>query len=124
MANVMERIGNWFLAGRRRAEIERIDPSEASRIAGEIGVSVRELGELAAEGPDSDAPLRRRLDILHLDIGALTRREPATVRDMQRVCSHCADRGRCKHDLATDPEGADWETYCPNVDTIKDFARQ
>jgi hypothetical protein len=124
MASVMQRIGNWFRAGQRRAEIERIDPSEVSRIAGETGVSVRELSELAAEGPDADAPLRRRLNILHLDLGALTRREPATVRDMQRVCSRCADRGQCKHDLAANPEGSDWESYCPNVQTIKGFVHQ
>jgi hypothetical protein len=123
MTSVMQRIGDWFRAGRRRAELSQIDPAELERVAGELGVSVHELGDLAAEGPGRAEFLHRRLNILRVDAGDIARREPAVMRDMERVCSHCGDRGRCERDLDAGVAGADWQHYCPNAGTIAGFRK-
>jgi hypothetical protein len=119
MIGLMKSFRTWLREGYRRDEIDRLGPSEASRIATDVGVSVTELGDLVTEGPDSAALLPRRLHAQHLDTDRIVRMEPATMRDMQRVCSHCADKGRCEHDLETNPDGEDWKSYCPNAETIR-----
>src|SRR5690606_41884108 len=101
MAGLMKSFRKWVQEGSRRAEMNRLEASAVGRIAGDVGVSVAELGDLVSEGPNSAELLPRRLQAQHLDVEGIARREPATMRDMQRVCSHCADKGRCVHDLET-----------------------
>src|SRR5262245_26973601 len=37
------------------------------------------------------------------------------MRDLERTCSCCCDKGRCAHDLARRPEDPAWKHYCPNA---------
>lgn len=119
MSALMKQVRNWFAAGLRRAELNRIDASELNRIAGDAGVSVNELGELVAEGTDAASLLPRRLHAENLHMNEIMRSEPATLRDMQRVCSHCGHHDRCEHDLDRNPEDTAWQTYCPNAQTMR-----
>jgi hypothetical protein len=38
---------------------------------------------------------------------------------MQRLCAQCEQHGRCQHDLVSDPKNPDWQSYCPNVATLR-----
>lgn len=119
MSALMKQVRNWFAAGRRRSELNRIDASELNRIAGDAGVSAGELGELVAEGTEAASLLPRRLHAESMDMNEIVQSEPATLRDMQRVCSHCGHHTRCEFDLDRDPADTAWQTYCPNVQTMR-----
>jgi hypothetical protein len=119
MATILKQIRNWFAGESRRAELEQIDRPELSRIARDVGVSVGELGELARLGPDAADLLPRRMQAIGLDVEGIARKEPATMRDMQRLCAQCEQHGRCQHDLVSDPKNPDWQSYCPNVATLR-----
>jgi hypothetical protein len=59
------------------------------------------------------------MDALDLDRDEVVRTEPATFRDLQRVCTMCGHHRRCAHDLAYDPLDPEWKNYCPNEQTLK-----
>jgi hypothetical protein len=73
---------------------------------------------MAELGPDAAQQLLDRMAVLHLDADALTKREPATMRDMQRLCSSCASKKRCQLDLMLIPNDPAWQHYCPNAGTL------
>jgi hypothetical protein len=60
----------------------------------------------------------QRLAVLHLDVEAITSRQGAVMRDLQRLCTACTNDGRCAHDLAARPDSPEWQTFCPNAPTL------
>jgi uncharacterized protein YjiS (DUF1127 family) len=91
---------------------------EATHIAHDLGLAPSELRNIAAKGPDAAHQLEMRLDALHLDPAALRRDEPLVMRDLERVCSVCGSKRRCKRDLARFPDDGVWRKYCPNATTL------
>ena len=94
-------------------------PNEVERMARDIGLPASELQRLARRGPHAADLLLRRMAALGLDpdeVGAVDR---ATFLDLQRVCTDCDCKGRCKRDLGHHPDFNEWEDYCPNVATLK-----
>ena len=70
------------------------------------------------QASDQAVLLLRRMMALGLDLGRWSRLEPATIAELQRVCSACAERRRCASDLAVhsgDPTWTGWQDYCPNA---------
>jgi hypothetical protein len=95
-------------------------PTEAARIARDIGVSgAAELRVLAGKWPDSADLLSRRMRQIKLDAANIVRIEPQVVRDLERVCTLCASKRRCSRDFAREPSGSSWQAYCPNTMTLK-----
>jgi Family of unknown function (DUF6455) len=58
------------------------------------------------------------MEEIRLDAAEIGRIEPQVIRDLQRTCSLCASKRRCRHDLARDPSGPSWQDYCPNAMTF------
>ena len=92
---------------------------DVERMAHDLGISNIELRQLAGKGPHSADLLLERMAALDLDGGEIVRREPATFRDLQRVCTMCNCRRRCARDLEGDPLDSGWQRYCPNATTLK-----
>jgi hypothetical protein len=92
---------------------------DVERIAQDIGVSKSELHRLVRQGPGSADLLLRRMAALDLDPKEVTVAEPATFRDLQRVCSMCESKRRCARDMAGDCTLAAWPEYCPNTATLQ-----
>ena len=118
MTTVALRLYDWFLGERRRTELDRLDKCEVARIAGDVGVSTGELNELMRLGPDAAALLSHRMRAIGLNPEIVGASEPATMRDMQRLCSQCGKHGRCERDLNRDPQDPTWRSYCPNSATL------
>ena len=118
----LSRIGRWWAGWRRhwaaRSELAQCGPAELERLARDAGVSKDELRVLAGKWPDSASQLTRRVAALGLDAAEISRSEPRTMRDLQRVCSLCASKRRCEHDLARDPSDPAWREYCANEGTL------
>ena len=73
---------------------------------------------MAKLGPDAAKLLLERMAALHLDAEAVAKSEPATMRDLQRLCSMCASKRQCQFDFLLMPDDPKWRHYCPNADTL------
>lgn len=106
----------WRRLGKGHNELEHCDPVEIVRMAQEIGLSSRELLDLAGKSQDSTDLLRRLLVVLQFDPGKI---DPALMRDLERCCANCLNKRQCAHDLDTQIKPAAWPSYCLNSDTLK-----
>jgi hypothetical protein len=107
-------LGRWRGLRRRRhclAELGRF-PAGLELLAQDMNLSSSELRAIAAKWPDGSDLLRRRLAMLELDPDA------SALRDLERVCTLCANKRACERNLATSVTGADWRGYCLNVPTF------
>ena len=98
--------------------LDQCDSTELAALAKDVGVTPRELRRMARLGPDAAKLLYQRMGALHLDANAIAAHEPGVMRDLERLCSTCASKGRCQRDLVHDKDDPVWRQYCPNEDTL------
>jgi hypothetical protein len=101
------------------SELRCCAEAEISQIARDLNLSVAELHTLASLGPHASDLLLRRMAQLDLNREEVAKLMPGTFQDLQRACSLCQSHRRCLRDLTRDPSNPSWETYCPNVATLK-----
>ena len=120
--SVSKAVLQWWRGWTRRAsarlELTCCGEEEVERLARDVGVSASELRRLANLGPDSADLLLRRMAALDLDRNEVSRTEPRTFQDLQRVCALCNSHRRCKRGLARDAADPAWQDYCPNAATL------
>jgi hypothetical protein len=100
------------------AELAACPAGELHRIAKEVGVGDADLRSLLCSHPGPRDLMPRRLEQLGLDSAFLKVEQPATYRDMERVCGSCRAWRRCAHDLARGDVQAGMSGYCLNAATI------
>ncbi len=108
----LSRLRDWW---QRRGELDAMEPAELERLASDLGMTGRELKELAARGPDAAHLLHERMRVLDLTKADVERVAPGLMRDLERTCACCSEKGVCEKDLATRPDDPDWTGYCPNA---------
>ena len=108
----------WTRQSAARLELRCCGEEEVERMAKDIGVSASELHTLASLGPESADLLLRRMAALDLDRNEVSRTEPRTFQDLQRVCTMCTHHRQCRRDPARDSADPAWESYCPNAATL------
>jgi hypothetical protein len=99
-------------------ELDACDRQEVERMADRFGMSATELRMLASQGPPAARLLPLRMAALRLDPQDLAWTDGPLLRDMQQLCATCESHGRCRRDLARDPDDPVWEQYCPNADVL------
>ena len=109
---------NWRTQRNALGELNGCGADEAAHIARDIGVAPEELRVLAARWPDASDLLSRRIADVGLKEQQIEATEPQALRDLQRVCTQCEDRARCKRDLDRRKTGGAWRDYCPNIATL------
>jgi len=127
---MLDKLENLFVTGwhqlvdtavawrRRRAsvkEIEKMDTQDVRCIARDLGISPVEIRTLTAKGENAADLLVRRMKTIGLEPGQV---DVAVMRDLQRCCSICTQKGLCIHELEDKPRGATWPKYCPNEQTL------
>jgi len=45
------------------------------------------------------------------------------MRDLQRTCACCNEKGVCEKDLEERPDDPAWKSYCPNAVTLETLAK-
>ena len=105
----------WDAAG----ELGRLDREEVERIAHDVGLTGRELSELAAYPGGSARLLEECMAALGLDRAEVVKASPRVLADLQRLCTLCEHKGLCAEDLARDKDAPGWEAYCPNALTLE-----
>lgn len=118
-----EVIADWWNAWTRNpacpGDLSACSADDVGRMARDIGLSAWELQQIARHRADDAELLFRRMAALDLDPEQVAEAERATFLDLERLCTVCNCKGRCKRDLARRPDDARWEDYCPNVATLK-----
>lgn len=109
---------NWKNRRATMGELNRCGEDETAHIARDVGVSPSELRTLAGKWPDSADLLSERVAAVGLQTENIRAAEPQVLRDLQRVCTQCAEQSRCEHDLNRDPGNRVWRDYCPNLVTL------
>jgi hypothetical protein len=120
VAKVIELFGDWLKQRRELNELTEYaaDPGELERVARELNVTPVDLKMLVRRGSKSTNELPYMLTALGNDQTALSRAEPALLRDMERVCSFCAHKRQCREELAGGTAATNYVEYCENSDTI------
>ena len=117
--NLITTFGDWLRHRRELNELRQLNTSEFERIATELRVSPGDLNELVRQGPHAADELPKLLKILGIDEEALARTQPMVLRDMERVCALCAQKGECDRDLAAGTSAEHYAGYCLNAPTIE-----
>jgi len=119
-------LSNWLMSvfrGWRKMSLslDQCDPHEVERMAHELGLTPRELSSMSKLEGDAADLLLQRMAAMGLDAAAVSKSEPSSMWDMQRLCSLCMSKNRCHGDLQGD-HNSGWVNYCPNASTL--FALQ
>jgi len=126
MVNVLETlVTRWrdYQASRAAvAELMELDPSEASRMAADYGLSVDDLTDLVQHA-DSAKLMERMMLARGLDPDEVRADLPAVLADMAVLCSRCLSKGRCEHELAAGTAVQHADEFCPNSMTMRALAR-
>jgi hypothetical protein len=58
------------------------------------------------------------LTALGVDAAALSQHDPLMMRDLERLCVSCTNKGKCAHELATGAASEHYDDFCPNAYTL------
>ena len=119
LSAIVERWQRWK---ERRDHLYELDScqQEVELIASDLGMSAADLRRTAAKGPDAARELYDRLAALRFDRQSI---EPVLMRDLERVCTQCDAKRRCRSDLARGSVSLR-DAYCPNDGTLAALAQQ
>ncbi len=113
-------VRDWW---RRQSELSHLDDKELGRVAAELGMSSNALENLVERGPDAAHNLYERMQALGLSKADVDAAALGVMRDLQRTCACCNEKGVCEKDLAERPRDPVWKTYCPNAVTLESLAK-
>jgi hypothetical protein len=117
---LLTRVRDWW---RRQNELNLLDSVEVGRIAGDLGMSSDTLKELAARGPDAANLLYERMRALGISKADVDHAAWGVMRDLQRTCACCNEKGVCEKDMTEHPGDPVWKDYCPNAVTLGALAK-
>jgi len=112
----LARLSEWW---HRHDEFGSLDRGEVERIAGEFGMTGRDLEGLVARGPHAADLLYQRMQALGMARADVERVAHGLMGDLERTCACCNDKGTCKQDLAKRPDDPAWKDYCPNAVSLE-----
>jgi hypothetical protein len=104
---------------RQLNKLNQLPLAELQRVAADMGLNVDEFMHVARQPDAASLLIDKRLAILNLDPEDIRKLSPLLLRDLERTCALCTEKGRCAHDLAEDPLSAAWVSYCPNSATLR-----
>jgi hypothetical protein len=116
--SIADWVNNYRNSVGNRGDLDRCDPIEVAQIATDIGISPGELRTLSGKGPGSADLVAKMLLALGVDPKALVNKDPLVMRDLQRLCSTCGNKGQCAHELADGTAAGHFHEFCPNAYTL------
>ena len=116
---LLGRIRDWW---RRQEELNALDNKEIGRIAEDLRISSDILRNLVARGPDAANLLYERMQALGISKVDVDKAAEGVLRDLQRTCACCNEKGVCEKDLAERPDDPVWKSYCPNAVTLESLS--
>jgi len=109
-------VRDWWLT---QEELSRLDSKEIGQVAGDLGLTTGALKDLVARGPDAPHLLYERMEALGISKADIDHAAHGVLRDLQRTCAVCGEKGTCEKDLAKRSDDPVWKSYCPNAVTLQ-----
>lgn len=123
LQSVLKSIAQWIMKYRDarniRNELVNCGPDEVANIARDLRLSPSELVILARNGSNAADLLQDLLNVLGLDKNAIENDEPLVMRDLERLCTTCHKKRRCRLDFANGVIADNFRDYCPNAFTLE-----
>ena len=116
---LLGRVRDWW---RRQEELSALGNKEIGRVADDLRISTDTLRDLVARGPDAANLLYERMQALGVSNRDVDRAAQGVMRDLQRTCACCNEKGVCEKDLAERPDDPVWKSYCPNAVTLESLS--
>ncbi|MGY4628631.1 DUF6455 family protein [Bradyrhizobium sp. USDA 4486] len=121
--DLIESFAAWLKHRREMNEMRRLDRADFDRIASDLRIAPDDLEELVRHGKHAADELPRMLEQLGIDAERLGQAQPLLLRDMERVCSLCNQKGQCDRDLASGTAAETYHGYCGNASTLESLDR-
>ena len=125
---VLDAVAGWINKYRHAAglhdEFGHCSPEDVRQIAKDLGVPASELRKLAAKAPGAADMIKKMLIALRVDPHVLVNTNLAVMRDLQRLCVVCSQKGRCEHELAKGTASEHFREFCPNAFTLDALFKQ
>jgi Family of unknown function (DUF6455) len=122
LQSVLKSIAQWIMKYRDARNIcndlVNCGPDEVANIARDLRLSPSELVILARNGSNAADLLQDMLKALGVDKNAIENDEPLVMRDLERLCTTCHEKRRCRLDLANGVIADNFRDYCPNAFTL------
>ncbi|MFK4490481.1 hypothetical protein [Bradyrhizobium sp. USDA 336] len=121
--DLIESFANWVKHRREINEMRQLDRADFDRIANDLRIAPDDLEELVRHGRHAADELPKLLDQLGISTEELGRAQPLLLRDLERVCSLCNQKGQCDRDLADGTAAEKYHGYCANASTLETLER-
>lgn len=108
----LSRFCRWW---RLRNDLQQMDAEAIAQTAEDVGVSVQDLRDLVARGPNAADLLYDRMRVLGFGRNDVERVAPGLMHDLERTCACCDQKRVCRRGLRAWPDDPAWEGYCPNA---------
>lgn len=115
-------IKDWLARESLRGSMAELDGHERERILVDCGLSQSEFDRFMETPFVSEDLLSPMMRSAGLHPSELASSEPALMRDLERVCTLCISRKRCRRDLADGRAATTYREFCPNAPTFDDIA--
>ena len=116
---LLGRVRDWW---RRQEELSALGNKEIGRVAEDLCISTDTLRDLVARGPEAASLLYERMQALGISKADVDKAAQGVMRDLQRTCACCKEKGVCEKDLADHPDDPVWKSYCPNAVTLESLS--
>jgi hypothetical protein len=116
---LLDRVRDWW---RRQGELSALGNKELGRVAEDLGISTDTLRDLVARGPGAANLLYERMQALGISKADVDKAAQGVIRDLQRTCACCNEKGVFEKDLADRPDDPVWKNYCPNAVTLESLS--
>jgi hypothetical protein len=117
---LLGQVRDWW---RKQEELSALDHKEVGRVAADLGISTNALKDLIARGPGAADLLYERMRALGISKADVDHAAQGVMRDLQRTCAYCNEKGVCNWDLAERPDDPVWKSYCPNAVTLDSLTK-
>jgi len=117
---LLTRVRDWW---RRQEELRALEDKEIGRVAADLSMSTNTLRSLIARGPHAADLLYQRMNAIGISKADVDRAAEGIMRDLQRTCACCNEKGVCEKDLEERPDDPAWKSYCPNAVTLETLAK-
>lgn len=121
--DLIESFAAWLKHHRELSEMRRLDRTDFDRIASDLRIAPDDLEELVRHGRHAADELPKMLNQLGISAERLAQAQPLLLRDMERVCSLCNQKGQCDRDLADGTAAENYHDYCANASTLESLDR-
>jgi hypothetical protein len=112
---LLGRLREWW---RKQEELNALDEKEVRLVAADLGIGTNTLKDLIVRGPEAAHLLYERMRTLGISKADVDDAAQEVMRDLQRTCACCNEKGLCEWDLVLHPDDPVWKGYCPNAVTL------